>query len=208
LIGKNKNKMKKMKVIWLCLLASSLTTGLLGSVLPYTDFNQLNLKFAKPATVEGLGNYDWEDGITFPGWRALYVTDPSEPATTSTVPPVFRSTNGVGVSPIGLYWFRPTGTSTEGSLGTRHFDSTSGSVGVGGIYFGVPITNNTGSALSSFNLGYTGTQWVHHTGGAGSFSVSYSTNATSLIDGNWSGVEDLSFISLGGGVGQDFSGTA
>lgn len=198
MIGNNKNKMKKMKVIWSFLLASSLTTGLFGSALSYTDLSQLNLKFAKPATVAGLGNYDWEDGITFPGWRALYVTNPSEPATTSTVPPVFRSTNATGSTPIGLYWFRPLAASTEGSLGTRHYDSTSGSVGVGGIYFGVPITNNTGSALSSFNLGYTGTQWVHNTGGAGTFSVSYSTNATSLVDGNWSGVEDLSFTSLGG----------
>lgn len=186
-----------MKVIWSFLLASSLTTGLFGSALSYTEFNELNLTFAKPESIGGLGTYDWNDGTTFPGWRALYVTDPSEPATTSTIPESFRATNGLGSSPHGLNWFRVDANATLGSLGTRHYDGTSGSVGVGGIYFGIPITNNAGSPLTSFNLGYTGTQWTHTTGGVGTFAVSYSKDATSLISGNWSQIEDLNFTSLG-----------
>jgi hypothetical protein len=189
--------MQKTKVIWSVLITSALTTGLFGSAISFTDLNQLNLNFAKPASVEGLGNYDWEDGATFPGWRALYVTNPADPVGNSTVPDLFRATNGFGTSPIGLYWFRPGAASTSGSLGTRHFDGSSGSVGIGGIYFGLPITNDTGLTLTSFNLGYTGTQWREETGDPGTFTVSYSTDATTLITGAWSGIGALDYASSG-----------
>lgn len=184
-----------MKVFWSLILTSAITTGLFGSPLSYTDFNEIGMDFPKPESVGGLGNYAWEDGETFPGWYSLYVTDPSEPSTTSTVPDLFRSTNGLGSSPIGLYWFRSSGVAESGSLGTRHFDGSSGSVGTGGVYFGTAITNNTAFSLTSFSLGYTGTQWTHTSGGAGTFDVSYSTNATSLVTGAWSGIEDLAFTS-------------
>lgn len=150
-----------------------------------------------------LGNYAWTNNSTFPGWEAFFTPDDDAATAVDT----FRSTNGLGSSPIGLYWFRASGTASDGALGTRHFDSTSGFPG--GIQIGVGFQNTTGFALTSFDLGYTGEQWYQTSNTASStFSVSYSTDADSAVTGTWTPLPTLSFTAPKAGTAGGLNGNA
>jgi hypothetical protein len=165
-------------------LSASLLSGAISYTVPGSTFNE---DFDLGAGL-ALGDYDWTDNSTFPGWYARYLLN-------DVTPPTYRATNSLGVSPIGLYVFRENATTADGSLGTRHFDTTSGGTTDGGIYLALAVTNDTGIALTGFTLGYTGEQWRHSTGGAGSFAVSYSLDATSPSIGTYTSIPALDWVS-------------
>jgi len=61
--------------------------------------------------------------------------------------------------------------------------------------FGACFTNNTGSTLSSLDLAYTGEQWRLGTAArTDQINFEYSTNATDLVTGTWTGVAALNFV--------------
>jgi hypothetical protein len=61
--------------------------------------------------------------------------------------------------------------------------------------FGVCFTNNTGSAITSLNVAYTGEQWRLGTAGrTDQLSFEFSTNAADLVTGTWTGVAALNFV--------------
>lgn len=62
--------------------------------------------------------------------------------------------------------------------------------------FGAAFTNNTGTTLTSLSISYTGEQWrIGNTAAARDdrLDFQYSTNATSLITGTWTNVNELDF---------------
>lgn len=61
--------------------------------------------------------------------------------------------------------------------------------------FGSCYTNNTGSTITSLDVAYNGEQWRLGTAGrTDQMSFEYSTNATDLVTGTWSGVAALKFV--------------
>lgn len=62
--------------------------------------------------------------------------------------------------------------------------------------FGASFTNNTGSAITSLAISYTGEQWRLGTASrADRIDFEYSTDATTLSNGTWTGVDTLDFTS-------------
>jgi hypothetical protein len=66
------------------------------------------------------------------------------------------------------------------------------------VILGVTFTNNTGSTITSLNIQYVGEQWrqISTRTFADSILFGYSTDATSLNNGTWTGVSQLNFLSL------------
>jgi hypothetical protein len=61
--------------------------------------------------------------------------------------------------------------------------------------FGACFTNNTGSAIANFAVAYTGEQWRLGTvARTDQINFEYSTNATDLVTGTWTGVAALNFV--------------
>lgn len=138
-------------------------------------------------------NVPWQDGQIVSGWFARYYNSADD---SYTVPPSFRISSGASTSPRSLYLFRPDDNPQDGSLGIRPFDGSTGAPNTGsGVFIGAPIQNDTGITLTSFSLAYTGIQWWVRSGEQNTFVVSWSTDATSLEDGNWTVIPDLQYNS-------------
>jgi len=61
--------------------------------------------------------------------------------------------------------------------------------------FGACFTNNTGATISSADVAYTGEEWRLGTAGrTDQINFEYSTNATDLVTGTWTGVAALNFV--------------
>jgi uncharacterized repeat protein (TIGR01451 family) len=61
--------------------------------------------------------------------------------------------------------------------------------------FGACFTNNTGSTITSLNVAYTGEQWRLGTAGrTDQMNFEFSTDATSISTGTWTGVTALNFV--------------
>lgn len=101
-----------------------------------------------------------------------------------------------------------TGSSNTGdtySFGTNG-DRALGELRSGNLIplFGAQFTNGLATAITSFTVAYTGELWrLGSTGRSDSLAFQYSTNATSLTNGTFTGVGSLTFTTpnLAGGVG-------
>src|SRR5438067_35306 len=61
--------------------------------------------------------------------------------------------------------------------------------------FGASFTNNTGSTITSLAVAYTGEEWRLGTAArTDQINFEYSTNATDLVTGTWTGVSALNFV--------------
>src|SRR5436305_11031192 len=61
--------------------------------------------------------------------------------------------------------------------------------------FGACFTNNTGSTITSLAVAYNGEEWrLGTTGRTDQMNFEYSTNATDLVTGTWTGVAGLNFV--------------
>ncbi len=111
-------------------------------------------------------------------------------------------TGNNGGSATGNTYSYGTNGSSERALGTLR--------GTGSVVstIGAQFTNNTGAAITSLTIGYTGELWRY---GAGSgvpdrLDFQYSTNATSLTNGTWTDVNGLDFNSPGTGAAGSRNG--
>ena len=95
----------------------------------------------------------WTDNTTLPGWY-------------STRPTYLVGTGSLNTG--SLYSFGVTGANpiTDRALGSV------GSSGTGAVYWGVRLTNNTGSQITSLDLAYMGEQWRNGGATAPALSVS------------------------------------
>ena len=127
--------------------------------------------------VSGTGN-TWTNDSTISGWYATRATYNA----------------GTGSSNTGALYSFGTGTATERALGSV------ASGGTGTIYYGGRFVNDTGAAVTSLTVTYTGEQW--RDGGNATpvaqqieFSYQISTTVTSLTTGTWTDVDPLDFVS-------------
>ena len=94
---------------------------------------------------------------------------------------------GTGSSATGDSYHFGLAANTERALGGLQSGSNVPTVG---FYF----TNNTGSTISSLQIGYTGETWrIGATGRFDKLDFQYSTNASSLITGTWTDVDALDY---------------
>jgi hypothetical protein len=100
-------------------------------------------------------------------------------------------TAGTGSGTGGdTYSFGPSGD-TERALGSLRTGTVISTTGAN-------IINNTGNVISQLSITYTGEQWragVTNRNDADRLDFQYSTDATSLSDGNWTDVDQLDFLS-------------
>ncbi|MGE9271280.1 MAG: PEP-CTERM sorting domain-containing protein [Verrucomicrobiales bacterium] len=141
----------------------------------------------------------WVDNSIIDGWYA-YQTG------TSSAPSNYRITSTGSSSLADLYQFRPSASSTDGSLGTRPETAT------GNMMLGLLLTNDTGATLTEFILGYTGEQWYESsTVQNNQYVVSYQIgDIANLASGSWTDIDDLTFNTPHDGTGssgQSLDGT-
>lgn len=155
----------------------------------YTDVNAVYTQnFDNPSGWAGTTALPWSNGVTFANWYALSYAGPA--AGTYTTPATIKPSTFAFTSGLPIYIFRKSDALTNGAFGSYSQAAPTGS----GVYYGVYIQNNTGAAITSFSFGYTGAQWYSYLAAAvQTLTVSYSTDATALSDGTWTGLSDMTF---------------
>lgn len=88
-------------------------------------------------------------------------------------------------------------TYSFGSIGSN--DRALGSITTGSLSpnsFGAKLINTTGSNLNAILISYEGEQWRGATADKDTLKFYYSTNATSIQNGDWTSVSELNFVSI------------
>jgi hypothetical protein len=197
------------------MLAAWATVGLagssaLGQTINYgtagsTYFQDFDTLISATGTQNVTGT--WVDNSTIPGWYAG--SSPGTfPGVGGTLSPTSTSAHRAndGSSNSGSVYSYGTGGSGERALGTL------GSGTPRTQWFGMWLTNTTGSVLEKFTLSYTGEQWRQTTGIQNTLQFYYSTTATQIYDADsqtvgseWTASSTLDFnaIKFGAGVTTD-----
>jgi Ca2+-binding RTX toxin-like protein len=120
----------------------------------------------------GIGN-PWQNDSTISSWYTS----------------VAAYSAGIGSDNTGGLYSFGSGGSTDRALGSIASNSTP-------LYYGVKFVNNTGSAINSLRVGYTGEQWRTANNlnpQRLNFHYQKGTNLTSLDTGSWAAVTQLNF---------------
>ena len=147
-------------------------------------------------TLPASGSATWTNDSTIPGWYH---------ARTGTGTTIVAND---GSSNAGNLYSYGTGTNTDRALGSLG----SGNAAVGNLFWGILLTNNTGSTIASLDVSYTGEQWRNSAAAAQTVAFSYLTGMTitgSLADFQAAGtnVTALDFTSpVTGGVAGALNG--
>jgi hypothetical protein len=130
----------------------------------------------------GASTPTWTDNSVFSGWYAYETA-------TSGAPSNYRITSTGDSSAAQLYQYRATAGSDDGAFGTRPSSTT------GDMMLGLRLTNNTGTTLTEFTLGYTGEQWFEsETEQNNQYVVSYQIGTVAdLSAGSWTEISALEF---------------
>jgi len=128
-----------------------------------------------------LTNGTWTNGRSVTGWYAR--TDATASITT-------YGANTGSTTAAGLYAFGIAGVNplTDRALGYAPSNAYTGAAGTGKGYLGWRLKNNTGVAIASLAITWTGEQWrKENNASAHSLNLSYQTGATvtNLTDGVW-----------------------
>ncbi len=117
-----------------------------------------------------------------------------------TIPGWFMTESGGGARDNEQYAV-DTGNSNAGDTNsygaTASTDRALGSLRSGSLIstFGACFTNNTGAAISSLDVTYTGEEWRLGTAArTDQINFEYSTDATDLVTGTWAGIAALNFV--------------
>jgi len=156
-----------------------------------------------PSATINLTDDDIAPGILLSG---TYTQDFNSLANTGTGIPWVDNSTIAGWYSTRLTYNAGDGSSNAGALysfgSTASTDRAMGSVGSGStgtVFYGVRFKNNTGTAITSLRISYTGEQWRN--GGNASVQTvnfGYQTSAaaiTSLTAGTWTNVVNLNFTS-------------
>jgi uncharacterized protein len=103
------------------------------------------------------GSATWTNDSTLPGWYH---------ARTGTGTTIVAND---GSSNAGNLYSYGTGTNTDRALGSLG----SGNAAIGNLFWGIRLTNNTGSTITSLDVSYTGEQWRNSAAAAQTISFSY-----------------------------------
>jgi len=122
----------------------------------------------------------WSNNSTLTGWYAR---------TTATSSITTYGLNTGSTTTAGLYSYGVAGTNpaSDRALGYATSNAFTGSSGSGRNYIGWRLVNNTGSAISSITVTWTGEQWRRDNTVAQSMNLSYQQGATvtDLLSGTW-----------------------
>ncbi|MBL7746171.1 MAG: hypothetical protein JNM19_01980, partial [Chitinophagaceae bacterium] len=143
------------------------------------DINAVSTNYTED--FNALTNGTWTDGTTVTGWYAK--TD-----NTATIATYGANTGTTTAG--GLYAYGVAGTNplSERALGFVSSNAFTGGSGTGKGYIGWRLRNNTGSAISSITVTWTGEQWrKENNAAAHSLSLYYQTGTTvtNLTAGTW-----------------------
>lgn len=192
------------------LLTAVLVTAAAQGAISYTGgtyFETFDQLWGNLRNASNSNQFDWTDDTftvatgdgttgatgTLSGWYA-YTSGGSSVAAGSAMK-VNRS-NGIS-SPVPLYIFRDSATSSDVAFGTANYDGNSSGAGTGYIAYGFAVTNNTGRALTSFTVDYSAENWGSNSqGGNDPLTVSYSVGATGVSEaaGTWNAISTLTTI--------------
>jgi len=125
--------------------------------------------------------FNWLDGEIFPGWYAYEALGLGAPGD-------YRITSGQSTG-IHLYQQRQGADATDGAL------SLQPKLASGAVMVGWRLLNDTGAVVDAFSLSYVGEQWYVSTAGERPLLFSYQLGATDVFSGEWTGVEELNFVS-------------
>ncbi len=179
------------------LLASLLVLGRVSAQVNYSvagsTYTQ-NFDSGLPSTAVTL---TWANNTTFAGWYVYQAAKDAAPVS-------YRRTNSANSKGIVLYQWRKPISSSDGALGTRPYNAT------GDTIMGLHLSNNTGSTLTEFTLGYTGEQWYQSkTASNNSVVVSYRIGNESNLDSEgWTTIPLLEFNSIfEAGIAENLDGS-
>ena len=132
----------------------------------------------------------WTDNTTLTGWYAK---------TDATASISSYGANTGTTTTAGLYAFGIAGTNplSERSLGYGPSNTFTGTAGSQRGYLGWRLKNNTGSAITSITVTFTGEQWRKDNTVNQTLTVEYQTGTTvtNLTSGTWTSVGALTFTS-------------
>lgn len=122
----------------------------------------------------------WSDNTTLTGWYAR--TD-----ATASIATYGANTGGTTTAGLYSYGVAATNPITERAIGWAASNAFTGASAVGKGYIGWRLVNNTGSAISSITVTWTGEQWRRENVTANSLALTYQTGATvtALTGGTW-----------------------
>jgi hypothetical protein len=137
------------------------------------------------------GTPSWTDNSVFTGWYAYQFG-------TSGAPPTYTVNTTTSSAGVGLFHLIAAAADTSNfGFGGRVNDGTGGAQSNpdSGYYIGLRLSNDTGSTLSEFALGYTGAQFYRAADStANTITVSYQLGSpANLLDGTWNGLSGLTF---------------
>ena len=139
--GKEKAMSSSIKAMVATVLALGVGASVPAAAISYTggtytqDFDTLAM---------GGGSQTWANESTVPGWYAYYTPGGTWTAYTAYLPTAGGSSSE-GLESLGL------NNDSNRALGGRQW--------VENTHWGFSLVNNTGSAISAFELTYTGEQW-------------------------------------------------
>lgn len=113
-------------------------------------------------TLPAAGSATFVNDTTLPGWYS---------ARTGTGTTIVAND---GSSNAGNLYSYGTGTNTDRALGSLG----SGNAAIGNLFWGIVLTNNTGSTITSLDVAYTGEQWRNSAAAAQTVAFSYNTGAS------------------------------
>lgn len=159
-------------------------------VLSTTSTAQFNINAAATNYTEDfnlLTNGTWADNSTVTGWYAK---------TDATASITSYGANTGGTVTGGLYAYGVAGTNplSERSLGYASSNSFTGGSGVGKGYIGWRLKNNTGSAITSISVSWTGEQWRKESNAAShilQLAYQTGTTVTNLTSGSWTSASSV-----------------
>ena len=139
----------------------------------------------------------WTDNSTIPGWYAYQAKKlPNAPPASYYVDDGSFNTGGDGLRSFG------TTGQTDRALGE---ESNTNDTAL--FAMALRLKNNTGTALNSIMVTYTGEEWRQNSGATG-LVFSYQVGATSIVSGTWSPVSTLDFLPLKTGIAGALDGNA
>jgi hypothetical protein len=161
----------RIKILLVLLFATGLSWGQFSIATSSTNYTE---------NFDSLTTGTWADGTTLTGWYAR--TDNNTPITT------YGANTGT-VTTAGLYAFGVAGTNalTDRALGYAPTNAYFGPAGTGKGYVGWRLKNNTGLAISTVTVTWTGEQWRRENNSSQTLNLTYQTGTTvtSLVAGTW-----------------------
>lgn len=133
------------------IITAALASVPLCAQVSYTTPGELYTQDFTHPDGAGTEPVEWVDNETFPGWFAAYHDGKRDVYET---PATVFPTSGTGRSNVAFYLYRTDDNPADTALGSQPTDARCPGFGMGGIYYGVNILNNTGQRLETLRLKY------------------------------------------------------